>query len=57
VELHKKVGDLVTPQDRLATIYARDRSRLSQAAVEVEKAFTVSSTAPVACPLILDTIT
>jgi pyrimidine-nucleoside phosphorylase len=57
VELHKKVGDLVTPQDRLATIYASDKSRLSQAAVEVEKAFTVSSTAPVACPLILDTIT
>ena len=56
VELHKKVGDLVTPQDRLATIYARDKSRLSRAAEDIRKAFTVSDTAPVACPLILDTI-
>ena len=56
VELHKKVGDLVTPQHRLATIYARDKSRLSRAAEDIRKAFTVSDTAPVACPLILDTI-
>jgi pyrimidine-nucleoside phosphorylase len=56
VELHKKVGDLITPQDRLATIYARDKSRLSQSSAEIQKAFTVSDNSPAACPLILDTI-
>lgn len=57
VELHKKVGDRVSGSDAVATIYARDKSRLAQAAAEIRKAFTLTDTPPAHSPLILDTLT
>lgn len=56
IELHKKTGDRVNRKDALATIYARDKSHLAQAAADLKKAFTFTELAPKLSPLILDTI-
>jgi pyrimidine-nucleoside phosphorylase len=56
VKLHKKAGDRINRKDTLATIYARDKSHLVQAAAHLKKAFTFTEMAPKLSPLILDTI-
>jgi len=57
VELHKKVGDKVERNDVVATIYARNKNQLDQAAAEIRQAFTLTETPPQPVPLIFDTMT
>lgn len=57
VELHKKVGDRINSNDIVATIYARDKSQLAQAAAEIKQAYTLTDTPPDPVSLVFDTIT
>lgn len=54
--LRKKVGDIVSPGDVLAVLYADDEEKISEAVQRVERAFTIGEEPSPAPPLILSII-
>lgn len=57
VKLHKKVGERININDAAATIYARNKNQLAQAAAEIRQAFTLTEAHIHPVSLVLDTIT
>jgi pyrimidine-nucleoside phosphorylase len=56
VVLHKKVGDLVLPNEALMTVHVNDRSRLDEALAVLEQAVQVGPQAPPAAPLVREVL-
>ncbi|HET8646233.1 MAG TPA: thymidine phosphorylase, partial [Vicinamibacteria bacterium] len=54
--LHKKVGDLVLPNEPLMTVHVNDRSRLAEAVAILEAAVEIGPEAPAAVPLVREVI-
>jgi thymidine phosphorylase len=53
----KKRGDAVEPGDVLAEVHAGDADAAERASAEVQAAYEIGAEAPVARPIVLETIT